>query len=173
MNTKFLSLVAIATLLLIARSLATPKAQPEQARATSTPLAEESQTDEQQPPMVVTDYRIRANTAFESGVKGAIFARSSYLFARAQRERNAAVWLANYCDQVAEDIVALRWSVATPTGEPSQFDRTLNRSAELSACWFAQHWIESGTFDPTKGGVDLNPIIEQYQQGVENEQPAG
>lgn len=149
-------------LVLMFRGLSAPPSREQSARATDAPEAAPPSSPASSQP--TSPYLKFALTSFDVGVRGAANARAVQLFHRAQQEQNAIAWMDAYCRKVAGDIAFLRQNYGAVTGDADQNAQLLNRSSELAAAALALHWLKSGDIDTGKAAVNLQPILDQYQE---------
>lgn len=161
--------VLLFLLVMMLRGLSAPPSREQSARANDvSPSAAPAAVPTSQ--AVSSPYLEFALTSFDVGVRGAANARAVQLFHRAQQEQNAIAWMDAYCRKVAGDIAFLRQNFGAVTGEADQNAQLLNRSNELAAAALALHWLLSGDLDAGKAAVNLQPILDQYQEVFSGQQ---
>jgi len=122
-------------------------------------------------PIQVTssEYMQFARLVMDEGVRASVNARAMELFAIAQANGDALVWIDSHCRAVAGDIAFQQKSLGVVTGEAQQFTELLNRAGELAACSLAQHWLSTGSMAQLPKAVDLDPILKKYSEVYTND----
>lgn len=149
-----LALLTLLVLAFILRGITAPAQQPKAQAAPETSEAPQRRAS--------TPFKQMASTAFNNGVRGAIYARAVYLYQAAQKQQNAEQWLSDYYNRTAGDVGFIKQQYGSPVGDAEQFNQTLGRSAELASVSLALDWMMSSSPRLDRAAVNLDPVLDSY-----------
>ncbi|MDX2213752.1 MAG: hypothetical protein SFY66_10750 [Oculatellaceae cyanobacterium bins.114] len=166
MISKFISVPVVALVtVLIVRGLSAPPSRQEPAIAISNPGTSPSSGDAVS---ANSPYLQLARDIYSQSIRSVINARAVELFTKAQESGDAIAWTDKLCRDVAGDIASLRQQYGTVTGEAVQYGELLNRTAELSACLVAYHWVVNGGVASDQTTVNPSALIQAFEEVLGN-----